>query len=623
MSTKSTVKDIEFDKGESSGIPLDERKVSWIYSMRDRAYKASAYKFDRWDKNVKLYRGEHWDESDMPDYKAKITDNRIFANIESALPIIVDNRPKSQIEAKARSDVAAAEWLQKIYDQRWEELNLDLTVAMTVQETLVAGETYWKIFWNPALKDGDGDVDVVAVDPRRVWPDPDCRDPLLRDCRYVVYEAYESLIDLKLRYPDKANKLEERYNNILDSFDSTKPSVGEMITTKGDEAHDSGDTPDGTTYTSIKRMYTGSEKLRVTEIWVDDKTVETIYPEYIIVADTLESMPLTEVNKQTLIEQGMEEDKDFIVVTGKELPDYGYPEEKVVRRKYPNGRILACCDDILLYDKPFGYEHGRCPYVRFFRYRVPFTNDFLGEADQIKPLNYELNKRKAQTVDIMNLTANPPMVVNVSSGVNTDKITNEPGLIIPVHMDTRAAIQWLQPPNIPAALFEQIAMVAHDIDEVSGIHDVTKGQRPVGVTSGVAIDTLQEAAQTRLRLAARYLEWSLKAATEIMISIIWQYYREERTVRTRDGDGELQYETVDISKFGKFVGGMPDVRIIRGSTMSTNKSVLKQQALELFAAGAIDRKALLDMFDFPNAEAILDRMGNGNPNIQVQPQGVM
>jgi len=637
---KQTVKDVDIKKTVTGTYSKEERTVKWINDMVRRAKVVQSQKHTRWDENLEMYKGEHWEDEWLPDYKAKAIDNKCFANIESAIPIITDNRPTCELEARVQSDVKEVEMLQKAYEQRWDELTTDLTVVETVREVMIDGEGYWKIFWNPSLKNGIGDVDIKIANKKCVHPDPDSVDPLLRDARYIAYESLEQVIDLKLWYPKSARRLQQMWDKKRFAGKDGKRTETTGKTPYGmntrlavDEGEAAGDGTPSTEVGYTGSYMTGAEKLPYKEVWIDDKTMITEYPNFIIIMDTgMEKIPEEDrANYKELMEyyDGMEDDledmgltadEDFFKTNGKELPEYGYEKVENKYRKYPYGRWLACCEDVLLRDDPWPYEHGRSPYVRFFRYHIPTTGDFLGDIDQIKPMNKQLNKREAQVTDILSLTANPPMIVNVNSGIEVDSLTNEPGLVIPTYSDVRAAASWLQPPNIPSALFEDIAMTRQNIDDISGVHDVTRGKRPAGLTSGVAIETLQEAAQTRLRLAARNLEWSLQEATRLIISIMWQFYAEPRTIRNKTTDG-IKFEQADFTRENReLVGGLPEVRIVRGSTMQTNKGLLKQQALEIFAAGGIDREALLDIFEFPGKEEIIARMGGGNPNVQMPQQ---
>jgi hypothetical protein len=94
-----------------------------------------------------------------------------------------------------------------------------------------------------------------------------------------------------------------------------------------------------------------------------------------------------------------------------------------------------------------------------------------------------------------------------------------------------------------------------------------------------------------------------------MLSIIWQYYREPRIIKKRIGN-EWEYEEVNFYNV-ELKGGVPSVAIKSGSTMPVNKSVMRQQAIQLFQVQAIDRRSLLEIFEWPDIEGVLSRLGEG------------
>jgi hypothetical protein len=404
-----------------------------------------------------------------------------------------------------------------------------------------------------------------------------------------------------LQYPDKASKLKKEFAG---KTPDTRSSVDSKTDAMMETAHDEGDTPSYARWSTAKAL-NADTKLTFNEMWVDDQTAEELTPDYIVYLDEMTAIEKTDEEWQKAIASGREHE----IYGAKDLVEIGLEDGTKYVRKYPNGRIIAWVGNTLLRDEPSPYQHGRCPYVRFFRYTVPDKNYFFGEIDQIIPLQEELNKRKSQAIDLLNLTVNPPMLVYAGSGINIKNVTNRPGAILPTNVPVDQAAKWLQMPNIPSAMFVQMNTINQDIDTVSGIHDVTQGRNPTGITAGVAIESLQEAAQTRLRLAARYLEASHRHAAELMLSIIWQYYKEPRMIRKKSPDG-WTYRTVNFAN-KELQGDMPSVKIQSGSTMPTNKSVMRQQAVSLFQIGAIDRRALLEMFDWPDRESVLSRMGEG------------
>ena len=607
-------------KVDAPDLPPDQQAINWASNMLERAKRARDEVFARADKNSDFYeaQGKQWSKR-MPSYRATIEDNRCFANVESALPIITDNRPKAEIVAAKAEDIVTVSELKDAFDAKWEDLDLDLLTVMSEKDALVLTEGYWKVWFDPSLLGGIGDLAVSQVSMRNIFPDPDSKHPLMKDAYYVGYSAKVSYSNLILQYPHKAAAIKREFAGKTPAASPNK-SETQDFEIFGESAHDSGDTPGNSTWMPAKTLGM-ADKLTFNELWVDDQTAEEHAPDYIVYLDELEAIEKTDEEWQKAITSGREHE----IFGAKDLTKIGLEDGTKYFRKYPDGRIIAWIGNTLLRDDPSPYKHGRCPYVRFFRYTVPDKNYFFGEIDQIIPLQEELNKRKSQAIDLLNLCVNPPMIVYQGSGIDTGKVTNRPGLMLTSNVPVDQAAKWLQMPNIPSAMFVQMSTINQDIDTVSGIHDVTQGRKPTGVTAGVAIESLQEAAQTRLRLAARFLEWSLKHAAELMLSIIWQYYKEPRTIRKRAAQG-WTYKDVNFGN-RELQGGLPNVKIQSGSTMPMNKSVLKQQALQLAQTvmpdgmPAIDRRALLEVFDFPNMEAVLARMGEGAANAQAPQAG--
>ena len=600
------VKDLDLKSDQLAGETTADKTIEWVRNLRKNALGSNAGgerrtdTFERMDRNLRFYNGDQW-ETKMPRHRAMIVDNRIFANIESVMPIVTDNRPRAEIVAKEEDDRDIVEMLAEAYYAKWDDLDLQMKGEQAMKSALALCEGWWKVYWDPIAANGYGDLRIDVVSGKNMWFDPHARDYLLKDAYYVGFTANVRLNGMKARYPDKAKELEAKW-----MLSKLSPELRETLTKEslgGETVTDDGDGA-GTRWVDAKGgMFDGSEQVELSEVWVDDQTIEELTPDYIVTFDDKPPQEHTPELEQQMRQQGI---VDFDVVGAKDLPKLGYEDGTRHRRKYPNGRIITVVGDVLVRDKPSPYKHGRSPYVRFFRYPVPDKGYFYGEADQVIPLQMELNKRKSQIIDIMNMVANPPMLINIASGIQANKMTNEPGLIIPTNMDVDRAAKWLQPPNIPSALFVQIEQIGQDIDTVSGVHDITQGRRPTGITAAAAIETLQEAAQTRIRLAARYYEYSLKHASELMLSIIWDYYRNNRTIRKKTNEG-YEYKVVNFAN-AELAGGIPDVVIKSGSTMPVSEAIRRQDAKELRQLQVIDDKSVLDVYNWPDKEEVLARV---------------
>jgi hypothetical protein len=179
---------------------------------------------------------------------------------------------------------------------------------------------------------------------------------------------------------------------------------------------------------------------------------------------------------------------------------------------------------------------------------------------------------------------------------------------------------------------------------VSGSNDVSRGQRPEGVTAAAAITALQEAQQTRIRQKSRNLDAFLVDMGKMYASRVFQFYDAPRIFRVTGDDQSMKYfkfhvdkvpvtdemgqPTGEIQNIAKIrtvnfdengtpfeseekqfeVKGEFDVRVISGSGLPFEKSRIEQQSFNLFDRGIIDGEEVLKNLKYPNAEAVMNRM---------------
>ena len=430
------------------GDNLEDKTVNWVHTLLAVAKESRQGNDERCRKVLKYYKGgkHHWEDRVMPSYKAKITDNRCFSVVESALPIITDSRPKAELAARHPEDVNAVRTIKRVYDSKWDELNLEMKTTLVMKDALIFGEGYLKVWFDPSLASGAGDIRVTHVNPAYIYKDPESKDPMMDDAKYIIYHAQEPLEKIKMHYPHKAAALENQAIGALGITPAT--SVADQMPSthseRGSIAYDYGDDDPGTTTTyrnvTAADKYLGKNQPYLTEMWIDDMSLEQVDEKYILYHDDGSDVELT----QEALTDAHNSGREFEVVNGSQIDKVRYV------RKYPYGRIITVCGKVLLEDKPSPYEHGHMPYVRFFDYLIPHETYAQGEIDQIIPLQDEINKRKSQVIDFFNICINPPIVLDRSAGIKTDKMTNRPGQIWPVNGSTDK-VKWLVPPPMPAA----------------------------------------------------------------------------------------------------------------------------------------------------------------------------
>jgi hypothetical protein len=184
--------------------------------------------------------------------------------------------------------------------------------------------------------------------------------------------------------------------------------------------------------------------------------------------------------------------------------------------------------------------------------------------------------------------------------------------------------------------------------KLASTNETSRGVAPYANASGLAIEQLQEAAQTKIRGKSRFVEMYLKDIGKLMVSRMLQFYTIPRVIRLTNNEGAQQYfkfhvtDQVDeagevqkvanyqeyvLDEMGQYQPGpikeIPiksslDVRISTGSQLPFAKAQKAALAEKLFDKKIIDAEEYLTQIDFPNREKILSRMRQMQ---QMQPMG--
>lgn len=206
--------------------------------------------------------------------------------------------------------------------------------------------------------------------------------------------------------------------------------------------------------------------------------------------------------------------------------------------KYPNGRVITCAPElsIILDDKENPYETGRFPFFLFKDIDVPFQFWGEGEVKWLLSPQKAINDLQNQVIDNAKHTANAQWIIDKNAGIPKGALTNRAGLIIRKNPGTE--VRRESPPPMPMYVSEQISRLQHSMETISGIHDVTRGQTPTGIESGSAIQALQEAGQTRIRLKITLFEEQLSELGTEWLARIKQFWKKDRLIPVRKSYSE-------------------------------------------------------------------------------------
>lgn len=608
--------------------PDEQKTLKFVDSLYKKSKQHKSKYDQKWLDYYKFFRGKQWKEQ-RPSYRHSEVINLVFQSIQSTVPIQTDSRPRINYVPGNPIDTEFCEILNKVVESDWEKNNwLEILTEIVYESNFYGlGFGYMEVFPN--------ELDVPQItfrsgDPFYQFPDPSATD--VNDPRPGKSKAWQEaepvdIETLKKDYPDKAQYIKpdvvdlgagDKTNVDRIRFKSPVDNRTFLDSNSGYDITDRNQCLKITTYISPKEYETENNQ-------------ETRDP----VAESSTTGGMSDLNQP----------KDLTA------PIEGQSQASVETKKsYPNGRKIVTASGMVLFDGPNPYDDKKFPVARLVNYTLPREFWGISEIEQLMGPNKIYNKLVSFTLDVMTLMGNPVWVVDTTSGVDVDNLFNRPGLII--EKDPNSTVERMEGVALQPYILPLLDRVRSMFDDLSGAKDITK---PAGdgedQPSGDAIDAIQEAAQTRLRLKSRHMDAFLQQIGQMYAERVMQFYSAPQIVRiTGNTEGSYKYFKFHIEKCvdeqgnpvndeygnqkkkaivrdfeqntetGKIsekleaaeyeIHGKFDVKVSTGSSLPFAKSQKARKAMELYTlapppgGGVIDGEELLKAIDYPNAEAV-------------------
>lgn len=561
--------------------PSDEEQ-KLIKKVMNLFKKAKKHRDDydkHWLRYYKMFRGKQWPDY-RPSWRHSEVINMIFQAVQSQVPLETDSRPKISFVPTEPSDTQFAEIMNQVCEADWEAKNWLMALTEVVYDKTFYGAGLSELCYDEEEDEGAGGIKYASVDPFYCYPDPDARDVNVSG-DFFVYAKPWDVEKAKKRWPDKAAYI---HADALDVYGGEKTDLG-----------------------TIKRRSTV------------DQNVPMELPG--------QSYDHGKRNEVLVIDCWMKsEDTDEEVTTGED-GSIRY----VQKLRYPKGRHVVLCNNIVLEDEPNPYEDGKFPFARCQNYLLPREFWGISEIEQLEGPQMVFNKLVSFALDVLTLMGNPIWVVDTTSGVDTDNLFNRPGDVI--EKEPGSEIRRESGVQLQPFVLQLVDRLKNWFDQIAGATDVTRGVAPASVTAASAIENLQDAAQTRVRQKMRLLDMYLKNVGEQYASRVMQFYSAPRLFRltnnegvntffkfhvtSTDDGGKVARITPYVEDAGKFsegptseyqLRGRLDVRASTGSGLPFAKAEKEQRLMKLFQLGIIDAEEVLKGMDYPNAELVLSRV---------------
>ena len=269
----------------------------------------------------------------------------------------------------------------------------------------------------------------------------------------------------------------------------------------------------------------------------------------------------------------------------------------------PNGGCLVIVEDTLVsYSDKVPYEHGDFPYTKFEH----ISNDsFYADSPLVDliPLQIEYNELRTE-ISLAGRRMARPQLAAVKGSIDTKKVTNEPGQIIEYNQGTLPPTPIPLSP-LPEYYVNQQNVILTDFEDISGQHEVSRGDAPPGVTAGTAISFLQEKDDQFNTPQYQNVEDGFERIAIQTLSLFQQYVDVPRKIKVIGSDGS--FDTLLLSA-SDIIGGT-DVRVEPGSSIGQSAAAKRAAVMEMFSVGIIqDPNEALRLLEVGGAQKILDIM---------------
>lgn len=247
------------------------------------------------------------------------------------------------------------------------------------------------------------------------------------------------------------------------------------------------------------------------------------------------------------------------------------------------------------------YAHGQYPYVKIPH--IP-TGRFYADSviNDLISVQREYNRTRGQIIEAKN-TMGHPQLLAAKGSIVASKITTEPGQVIQYELGYPKP-EPLPMQGLPSYVLQELDHSLLDFEDISGQHQVSKGQVPSGVTAATAISFLQEQDESMLSVTHNGIEEAFEKIAFQTLNYVKQYWDLPRQVRVTGKNGYFNV----ISFAGSDLKNNTDIRVEAGSSLPTSKAAKQAFLMDMMNSGFIDPNKGLELMDMGGIQRLYEEI---------------
>lgn len=268
----------------------------------------------------------------------------------------------------------------------------------------------------------------------------------------------------------------------------------------------------------------------------------------------------------------------------------------------PQGGMFSIVGDrVVQFVEGNPYTHQQYPFCKLDNIS---TSRFYSDSviNDLIPVQREYNRTRGQIIENKNRMSHL-QILAAEGSVDASKITTEPGQVIYYKLGYPAPTP-MPVQAIPAYVIQEVQSQLLDFDDISGQHDVSKGQTPPGVTAATAINFLQEQDETMLASSFQSIESFYEKLAYQTLCYVKQYWDTPRMVKVSGQDKQF-----DVIAFqGSDLRSNTDIRIEAGSALPTSKSAKQALLMDLMSQQFISPEQGLELMEMGGTAELYEQL---------------
>ena len=272
-------------------------------------------------------------------------------------------------------------------------------------------------------------------------------------------------------------------------------------------------------------------------------------------------------------------------------------------RANSSGRVCVIVGDDVVSDDPWPFpfkDHLNCVAMRETFVAHRWTGD--ATAYQAVSLQNAINHNISALVEHAKKAGNARLLIPDAALDLIDELTDEAGEIVPFNPATGKP-EWLGPAQLSNWLVELGERLDARLDNIMGVHDISRGTAPGGIESGVGLSILAENDDTPIGFIAKEMADGFGRVASMCAELYEANVSESRQAQVRADDGV----TEAVRWTGADLMGQTDVIVPLEAVIPRSREAARARAMEMVKFGFVKT---IDDFEMIADIAPYDRAGS-------------